>query len=213
MPANPEGTQVKNIRNEIIKFVENIINQQNNNHYTIVMGDFNCRPKIKFDENYPILKLLKSYQLIDSAKYHTEDNDTPATTTTYNSRIDYQFLNSNIIPHSIHTFTQAITSSFFNTDHKAVITIFDHTFFEKKSDKYYDKFQQTVKNKTKKYTSNSYNKMNTQLWHEYSTNSVQIFKNWYRNFNPNIIKDQSSLDNIWNTFQHLIIENKISSIP
>jgi hypothetical protein len=213
MPANPEGTQVKNIRNEIIKFVENIINQQNNNHYTIVMGDFNCRPKIKFDENYPILKLLKSYQLIDSAKYHTEDNDTPATTTTYNSRIDYQFLNSTIIPHSIHTFTQAITSSFFNTDHKAVITIFDHTFFEKKSDKYYDKFQQTVKNKTKKYTSNSYNKMNTQLWHEYSTNSVQIFKNWYRNFNPNIIKDQSSLDNIWNTFQHLIIENKISSIP
>jgi hypothetical protein len=212
MPANPEGIQVKAIRNEIVKFVENTINQQNNNHYMIVMGDFNCRPKTKTDKNYSILKLLKSYQFIDSAKYHTEENTTPATTTIYNSRIDYQFINSNILPHSIHTFAQGITSSFFNTDHKAVITIFDRTFFEQKSDKYFDKFQKTMKNKPKKYTSN-YNKMNNQLWHEYSTNSVQIFKNWYRNFNPKVIKDQSSLDNTWNTFQQLIIENKTSSIP
>jgi hypothetical protein len=212
MPANPEGKQVKNIRNEIIKFIENIINQQNNNHYTIVMGDFNCRPKSKTDENYLILKLLKSHQFIDSAKYHTEDNEVPAITTTYNFRIDYQFINLNILSHSIHTFTQGIISSFFNTDYKTVITIFDRTFFEKKPDKYFDKFQQTIKNKPRKYTSN-YNKMNAQLWHEYSINSVQIFKNWYRNFNPNVIKNQSSLDNTWNTFQQLIIEHKILSIP
>jgi hypothetical protein len=212
MPANPEGKQVKTIRNEIIKFVENTIHQQHNNHYTIIMGDFNCHPKTKSDENYQLLHLLKSYQFIDSVKYHTEENTTPATTTIYNSRIDYQFVNSNILPHSIHTFAQGITSSFFNTDHKAIITIFDRFFFKIKSDQYFDKFQKIIKNKPKKYTSN-YNKMNTQLWHEYSNNSIQIFKKWYRNFNPNVIKNQSSLDNTWNTFQQLIIENKTTSIP
>ncbi|PKK55899.1 hypothetical protein RhiirC2_801206 [Rhizophagus irregularis] len=119
------------------------------------------------------------------AKYHAVNQDPGITRISY--RIDYIFGNNNILNGSIHTFTQPIPLSHFNSDHKAVITLLQNDLF--KSTKLLNNHHRNdLKEKP------NYSKMNEELWDEYEDRSRSYFKNRFRYIDLDNITTQEDLD-------------------
>lgn len=112
LPANSQATELKT---DCTNFIQDIISKHTSSSYSIILGDFNTKPKDKSNFNYKSIMLLKSNNYTDLAKYHHENN-TPDPTHNSN-RIDFQFSNALILPNTIHTFTQTVPSVLFSTNH------------------------------------------------------------------------------------------------
>lgn len=196
------------IKKECNNFIDSLSLSPSNNHtkqrtYDIIMGNFNCYPKNKTNLNYYIIQLAKSIGLKDMAKYHAINNSSEPTRMVH--RIDCIFGNVNIIDASIHTFTQPVPLSFFNTDHKSVITLLQNDFLILQQT--HNRFN---KNKTK--LKPDYAQMNDETWETYKSNSKLYFKNCFRFIDFTTIKSKEDLDHIWNIFEHSIQHIKKQNI-
>jgi hypothetical protein len=141
LPLSPKNNIIKTKSStDCVEKLNQLIKKSNctKNSYAIVIGDFNVTSKCKSDPNYSFIRLLKDNGYKDMIKYHQEFLDKNVT---HNSnRIDYHFANVHILEQSIHSYTQSIPQSFFNTDHKIVITLLEKTFFDSKDIRIFDKF-------------------------------------------------------------------------
>ncbi|EXX53657.1 hypothetical protein RirG_241980 [Rhizophagus irregularis DAOM 197198w] len=168
------------------------------------MGDFNCYPKEKTNLNYHIIQTAKLKGFKDMAKYHAINHVPEVTRISH--RIDYILGNNNILNGSIHTFTQPIPPSHFNSDHKAVITLLQNDLFKptKLSNNHH---RNDIKNKP------NYSMMNEELWDEYEAQSKLYFKYRFRYIDIDNITSQEDLDHAWNIFEHSVQHIKNLIIP
>ncbi|PKC55035.1 DNase I-like protein [Rhizophagus irregularis] len=199
------------VKKDCNQFIDQLFSSQqglndNSKKYSIIMGDFNCYPKEKNNLNYHIIDLAKLKGLKDMAKYHAINQQPDITRTSH--RIDYIFGNANILNVSIHTFTQPVPPSHFNSDHKAVITLLQNDLFHMLCSRSHHRYR---KNDSKEKP--DYSQMNDQLWDEYKDISKTYFNNRFRYIDLSDVKTQDDLDHSWNIFENSVQHIKKLIIP
>ncbi|PKK75310.1 hypothetical protein RhiirC2_773780 [Rhizophagus irregularis] len=135
--------------------------------------------------------------------------------THHSHRIDYHFGNIDLLEQSIHSYTQSIPQSFFNTDHKIVITLLEKTFFDSKNKYIFDKFMNALPfNKRKEDTKTifKYDQMTKDLWSTYMNCSRSLFKKRFSKLSLDI-NTKEALNRYWNTFEQSVIDLKKDTIP
>ncbi|PKK70174.1 hypothetical protein RhiirC2_780047 [Rhizophagus irregularis] len=216
LPANPKNDITKSQISAIcVDQLNKLIIKSNNtkNSYAIVIGDFNVQTKHKSDPNYPSIRLLKNNGYKDMIKYHQESLDNNSTHNT--NRIDYHFGNTYLLEQSIHSYTQSIPHSFFNTDHNIVITLLEKTFFDSRNKHLFDKFMNVLpfnKRNDEVKKSFKYDQMTKELWSSYMNRSRSTFKKRFSK-EPQQINNKTSLNRQWDLFEKTLIELKEDIIP
>ncbi|PKK57444.1 hypothetical protein RhiirC2_798029 [Rhizophagus irregularis] len=172
--------------------------------------DFNCAPKEKTNINHQVITHLKSTNFTDLAKFHAQEKE-PDITHKVN-RIDYHFGNEELLKNSIHTFTQGIPISFFKTDHKAVITLLDRSFWM--TPKYRNNRTDITHNtkSKKKELKYVYDDMTPELWANYKDQSRKIFTRTFKKFNCQEVYNLEQLNHMWNKIENCIIKTKKDNI-
>ncbi|EXX60342.1 hypothetical protein RirG_180830 [Rhizophagus irregularis DAOM 197198w] len=197
LPSSPKNDITKSKISAIcVDKLNKLITKSNNtkNSYAIVIGDFNVTTKNKSDPNYPSIRLLKNNGYKDMIKYHQESLDNNSTHNT--NRIDYHFGNTYLLEQSIHSYTQSIPQSFFNTDHNIVITLLEKTFFDSRNKHLFDKFMNVLpfnkrNEEAKKFF--KYDQMTKELWSSYTNRSCSTFKKRFSK-EPQQINNKTSLN-------------------
>ncbi|CAB5392556.1 unnamed protein product [Rhizophagus irregularis] len=213
LPASPKNDITKSQISAIcIDQLNKLIIKSNNtkNSYAIVIGDFNVQTKHKSDPNYPSIRSLKNNGYKDMIKYHQESLDNNSTHNT--NRIDYHFGNTYLLEQSIHSYTQSIPHSFFNTDHNIVIILLEKTFFDSRNKHLFDKFMNVLPfNKRNDEVKKSF-KYAQKLWSSYTNRSHSTFKKRFSK-EPQQINNKTSLNRQWDLFEKTLIELKEDIIP
>ncbi|CAB5380484.1 unnamed protein product [Rhizophagus irregularis] len=216
LPSSPKNDITKSKISAIcVDKLNKLITKFNNtkNSYAIVMCDFNVTTKNKSDLNYPSIHLLKNNGYKDMIKYHQESLDNNSTHNT--NRIDYHFGNTYLLEQSIHSYTQSIPHSFFNTDYNIVITLLEKTFFDSRNKHLFDKFMNVLpfnKRNDEVKKSFKYNQMTKELWSSYMNRSRSTFKKRFSK-EPQQINNKTSLNRQWDLFEKTLIELKEDIIP
>ncbi|PKK58443.1 hypothetical protein RhiirC2_720516 [Rhizophagus irregularis] len=197
LPSSPKNDIHKTIISaECVDKLNKLIIKSNNtkNSYAIVIGDFNVTTKNKSDPNYPSIRLLKNNGYKDMIKYHQDSLDNNSTHKM--NRIDYHFGNTYLLEQSIHSYTQSIPQSFFNTDHKIIITLLEKTFFDSRNKNLFEKFMNVLPfNKRNEETKTifNYDQMTNELWSSYTNRSRSSFKKRFSK-EPQQINNKTSLN-------------------
>ncbi|CAB4386713.1 unnamed protein product [Rhizophagus irregularis] len=216
LPSSPKNDIHKTrISAECVDKLHKLIIKSNNtkNSYAIVMGDFNVTTKQKSDPNYPSIRLLKNNGYKDMIKYHQDSLDNNSTHK--KNRIDYHFGNTYLLEQSIHSYTQSIPQSFFNTDHKIIITLLEKTFFDSRNKNLFEKFMNVLpfnKRNDETKTIFNYDQMTKELWSSYTNRSRSSFKKRFSK-EPQQINNKTSLNRQWNLFENTLTELKEDIIP
>ncbi|CAB4473562.1 hypothetical protein RhiirA1_393003 [Rhizophagus irregularis] len=216
LPSSPKNNITKSkISATCVDKLNKLITKSNNtkNSYAIVIGDFNVTTKNKSDPNYPSIRLFKNNGYKDMIKYHQEFLDNNSTHNM--NRIDYHFGNTYLLEQSIHSYTQSIPQSFFNTDHNIVITLLEKTFFDSRNKNLFDKFMNVLPfNKRNEETKQcfKYDQMTKESWFSYTNLSRSTFKKRFSK-EPQQINNKTSLNRQWDLFEKTLIELKEDIIP
>ncbi|GET53123.1 hypothetical protein GLOIN_2v1579716 [Rhizophagus irregularis DAOM 181602=DAOM 197198] len=216
LPSSPKNDVTKTKISAIcVEKLNKLIIKSNKtkNSYAIVIGDFNMTTKNKSDPNYPSIRLLKNNRYKDIIKYHQVSLDNNSTHST--NRIDYHYGNPNLLEQSIHSYTQSIPQSFFNTDHNIVITLLEKTFFDSRNKHLFEKFMDVLpfnkrNDEVKKVF--KYDQMTVELWSSYTNRSRSTFKNRFSK-EPQQINNKTTLNRQWDLFEKTLIELKEHIIP
>ncbi|PKC05167.1 DNase I-like protein [Rhizophagus irregularis] len=210
LPASSNKTS-SDIKIKCVNEIKKIIGKyKNKQHYGIIIGDFNCPPKEKTNINHQVIIHLKSNNFTDLAKFHAQDKE-PDITHKVN-RIDYHFGNDELLKNSIHTFTQGIPASFFKTDHKAVITLLDRSFWTTSKYRYNRTTLPSNNDNKKKELKYVYDDMTPELWANYKDQSRRIFTKTFKKFNCQNVNNLEHLNHMWNKIEDCIIKIKKDNI-